>query len=345
MALNYTATYVLSTEDVNDRGFWTLTSGIDLSFLKKHGVALVNHVRYEKDALGGTPEHLKGRLPYGRWNNVRVEGTEVLGDLWLDDTDEDAVYLAGKIADGLMPTASLRLQVIGVSEDPSLIKEGQTRPVLTRSKALEASVCDISSNHSCCKLEAGLENNVFLSISNGNEGKLELVLPLLQNSTTQMDYTEIALSLGLASTATKAEIDAKIAANNQMLSDYRTQEDQRAVQQRATNIEVALSSALSKGKIVEAMRPHYKRLLEANYQEALSLLDNLPAYTPPSQGINHNPAHSTQNAPVQATKAQRYLSLTTEELSGMSKEEASEYALAFVQDLKKKNLVGDSFQR
>ena len=54
-----------------------LTSGADLSVFKNNPVMLLNHDDWD--------------LPIGRWENIRVEGTQILADAVFDEDDERAV--------------------------------------------------------------------------------------------------------------------------------------------------------------------------------------------------------------------------------------------------------------
>ena len=59
-------TFVLHDETVNTYGFRMLTSGANLEEFRKNPVILLNHKDWE--------------LPIGRWENIRIEGTQILAD-------------------------------------------------------------------------------------------------------------------------------------------------------------------------------------------------------------------------------------------------------------------------
>ena len=59
-------TFILHDETVNTQGFRMLTSGADLSVFKNNPVMLLNHDDWD--------------LPIGRWENIRVEGTQILAE-------------------------------------------------------------------------------------------------------------------------------------------------------------------------------------------------------------------------------------------------------------------------
>ena len=59
-------TFVPHDETVNTYGFRMLTSGCDLTEFRKNPVMLLNHNDWS--------------LPIGRWENIRIEGTQILAD-------------------------------------------------------------------------------------------------------------------------------------------------------------------------------------------------------------------------------------------------------------------------
>lgn len=86
-------TFILHDETVNTQGFRMLTSGADLSVFKNNPVMLLNHDDWD--------------LPIGRWENIRVEGTQILADAVFDEDDERAVAVMGKVERGFLKAASI----------------------------------------------------------------------------------------------------------------------------------------------------------------------------------------------------------------------------------------------
>ena len=122
-------TFILHDETVNTQGFRMLTSGADLSVFKNNPVMLLNHDDWDP--------------PIGRWENIRVEGTQILADAVFDEDDERAVAVMGKVERGFLKAASIGGWPGKSSDDPSLMLPGQTYPTMVTWTAREASICTI----------------------------------------------------------------------------------------------------------------------------------------------------------------------------------------------------------
>lgn len=131
-------TFVLHDETVNTQGFRMLTSGIDLSIFRSNPVMLLNHNDWD--------------LPIGRWENIRVEGTQILADAVFDEKDERAAIIMGKVDRDFLKAASIGAWPGETSNDPVYMLPGQTYPTVTKCKAREASICTIGSNHNALAL-------------------------------------------------------------------------------------------------------------------------------------------------------------------------------------------------
>ena len=73
-------TFVLHDETINTYGFRMLTAGANLEEFRKNPVMLLNHNDYT--------------LPIGRWENIRIEGTQILAEAHFDMADEKAREVA-----------------------------------------------------------------------------------------------------------------------------------------------------------------------------------------------------------------------------------------------------------
>ena len=93
MAFMKRFTFVLHDETVNTYGFRMLTSGANLEEFRKNPVILLNHKDWE--------------LPIGRWENIRIEGTQILADALFDEKDDEAVKIADKVEGGFLRMASM----------------------------------------------------------------------------------------------------------------------------------------------------------------------------------------------------------------------------------------------
>lgn len=160
-------TFILSDESVNEYGFRVLTAGIDLANFQKNPVMLYAHIRaYEERSKDGV------MLPIGKWENIRVQGSQLLGDAVFDEDDDFAMKVAKKVSKGMLNTASVGLKTIEESEDPDLMLPGQTWPTITKSKLREVSIADIPGNANAVKLY-GDSVTVSLGLSESNPQDLE----------------------------------------------------------------------------------------------------------------------------------------------------------------------------
>ena len=139
MAFMKRFTFVLHDETVNTYGFRMLTSGANLEEFRKNPVILLNHKDWE--------------LPIGRWENIRIEGTQILADALFDEKDDEAVKIADKVEGGFLRMASMGAwPPEEVSDAAELKLPGQTLPTVTRWTAREASIVTIGANHNALVL-------------------------------------------------------------------------------------------------------------------------------------------------------------------------------------------------
>ena len=115
-----------------------LTAGANLDEFRRNPVMLLNHNDWE--------------LPIGRWENIRIEGTQILADAVFDETDARAKEVAGKVERDFLRMASISAWVDEASEDPVYRMPGQTGPTIVRWTAREASICPIGANHNALAL-------------------------------------------------------------------------------------------------------------------------------------------------------------------------------------------------
>ena len=131
-------TFILHDETVNTYGIRMLTAGANLDEFRRNPVMLLNHNDWE--------------LPIGRWENIRIEGTQILADAVFDETDARAKEVAGKVERDFLRMASISAWVDEASDDPVYRLPGQTGPTVVRWTAREASICPIGANHNALAL-------------------------------------------------------------------------------------------------------------------------------------------------------------------------------------------------
>lgn len=236
----------ISDESVNCYGTRIITSGIDLSYYKEvNPVLLFMHDR-SKGVVGVV-------------KNLEVKGTELIGELEFDKASPLSEQLEKQYEFGSMRMVSASFRILETSSDKSLLAEGQTRETVTRCQLFEVSCVDIGGNANAIVLSDQEGNTLPLS-SDGGEGTL---LPLLNsessnnpiNKVNEMETKELALSMGLAETATEAEITAKIK-EMKLAAD-----NAAAVQKSVDNLVLkAVETAISEKRLNAAMKDHFVEL-------------------------------------------------------------------------------------
>ena len=165
-------TFVLSDESVNSYGFIVLTSGIDTPLFERNPVMLYMHNR-------------DGNV-IGRWENIRKDGSRLLGDAVFDDSTELAATVKKQVENGF-----LRCVSIGIEEMTTEKLNGvQT---ITKCCLIEVSIVDIPSNSNAVKLYRRSGGYVYK-------------LNDLDNDTPHDLKTALISLLGLGDAATETDI-------------------------------------------------------------------------------------------------------------------------------------------
>ena len=152
-------TFILSDESVNSYGFWVKTVGIDLKQFKKNPVMLYDHRQYSL-------------MPIGKWTNIRIEDGKLLADAEFDQEDELAQQIEKKVENGILRGVSIGFNALSLSEDKEVLKPGQTRPTVTKSIILEASITPFPANRNSLKLQDSNGELIELSAN-----KLNTIIP------------------------------------------------------------------------------------------------------------------------------------------------------------------------
>ena len=73
---------VLHDSSVNTQGFRMLTTGCNLTEFKRNPIGLLNHADWD--------------MPIIRWENIRIEGDQILADPVFDEGDPKALEVKRK---------------------------------------------------------------------------------------------------------------------------------------------------------------------------------------------------------------------------------------------------------
>lgn len=230
----------ISNEILNAYGTWILTEGVDTAQYSRNPVLLYMHQR-------GTV--------IGYVKDIKVENGEVTGELVFDEASELSIRAKKQFEFGSLRMVSAGLDILEMSEDPKLLKPGQTRPTITRSKLVEVSIVDIGANDDAIVLT---RNGITLEL--GKDGSNPL--PLINNKPSkqkQMELSKLALSLGLAATATETEVEAKIAelkAAKQEADNLRAEKEQLTL----SAITQAVDAGIAEKRIPADKKDHFVTL-------------------------------------------------------------------------------------
>lgn len=271
----------VSDESVNAYGFWVKTSGGDLSDFLKNPVCLWNH----HQSWRGTDDEV---LPIGKWKDVKVEGAEIFAIPEFDNADKFAAKIANKYENGFLNAASIGIRIIEWSEDPKLMKAGQTRPTITKWSLREISIVDIPANKNAVCFYDADGNQINLSDSGADQSLEKIGLKLLatQEQTTQPameDLKILALALGLSDKATQQNVlDAlqtlKEKAQKADALELKVKDlEVKLGEQRKEEVKVLLDAAVSDNRITAALRPAYEKLFDSDFDNAKAILGGLTA--------------------------------------------------------------------
>lgn len=170
---NKPTTFVLSDETVNSYGFVVFTEGIDTAAFERNPVMLYMHNR-------------DGNV-IGRWENIRKEGTRLLGDAVFDDSTELAATVKKQVENGFLRCVSIGIEQI----DTEVINGVKT---VTKCRLIEVSIVDIPSNENAVKLYRRTGGYVYnikeLEGENESEDLKTALISLLglENGADDKDY-------------------------------------------------------------------------------------------------------------------------------------------------------------
>lgn len=151
--------FVICDNTLNRNGWRLLVEGIDLSGFEKNPVCCLHHSTWE--------------APIGKWKNVRVENSQLLGTVEFDRNDEEAVRLYWKYADGFMSACSLSIKALEESVDPAMLMPGQKYSTVTKSELTEVSLVTIPGQKNAVRLS---NNNELMTLTlDGSEYHLKAI--------------------------------------------------------------------------------------------------------------------------------------------------------------------------
>lgn len=285
-------TFVISDESINSYGTRILTEGIDLSLFLNNPIMLWMHSR----AIWGSRKD--DVLPIGRWENIRVEGTQLLADAVFDENDEFAMKIKSKVDGGFIKMASANFDIIATSDDASVLEKGQTRPTIIKSLLKEVSLVDIGGNRNALILFDAFGKEI--KFADGEDNHLLPLLSEIKLSDNNMKFNEqIAQVLKLSDNASEAEILLAVqqsAQNAIKLADLQEQvttltnakselevklkafEDAEKLAEETKRIEL-VDGAIASKKITAGEKDAFMKLAAADFDSTKKILDGMKGVT------------------------------------------------------------------
>lgn len=273
-------TFVLHDESVNTYGFRMLTSGVNLEIFRANPIMLYNHDDWA--------------LPIGRWDNIRVEGGQILADAVFDVSDPRAQQIAAKVAGGFIRMASIGAWAPeATSDDPALKLPGQRGATVTKWTVREASIVAIGANHNAIALyDRSTSERLDLSdeatlIRLMDGGTLTPQAPQI-SETQPLNLTDMQLTqvLGLADKASpeeqlqaaealKAQATLLADENKALKAELAAHKAQAAERQKQEAVAL-IDAAIADGRISASGRETYLALFDADFDSAASALAAIP---------------------------------------------------------------------
>lgn len=243
----------------------------------------------------------------GKWDNVRIEGTQLLADAIFDETDEEATKMLSKVEQGMLNCTSIGFEIEEVQYGMPGFED---TPIVIECSLKEASLTPIPSNEGAIRLydKEGtlLTSDKVLTILNKvninqpNMKKIEFFAAALSaanitlpTASTEDDLLKVVqkLSSDHAETLTKLQsaIDDKKALNDKLTALETSVKDGEKLK-----VDELVDGAVKAGKLTADKADQYKTLAKADFITTKSIIDGLPVRTSLSKLIeNGNGAQGT----------------------------------------------------
>lgn len=312
-------TFRLHDESLNTKGFWMLTSGVDLEQFRKNPIMLWNHNKTYDDSRNS-------KLPIGHWENIRIQGTEILADAVFDN-DEFSQTIARKVESGTLRMASIGATPIEVSTEPIYIKPGQRYETVLKWRPREASIVNEGSNNNAFALSDvelyDNEDNIIELSADGSSPLKELN----QQPINSENMNGVKKLLNLSADATEQDVLNALNPLLTLSADLENEKQEKALlQEKLDKIELAdkeakrakaesmIADALKDGRLSDdaekSTTTFWLSAFESNSDLAEKNLNNLPKRKPIVGNLDNNDevelsAWDKEMANIQARRNQK----------------------------------------
>lgn len=237
--------------------------------------------------LNHNPAHI-----LGKWENIRVEGTQLLADAVFDEKDPEAVKMYEKVEQGMLNCVSIGFQIL----EAVLGVEGfENNPVVIKCTLKEASLTPVPANEGALRLYD--KDGALLS-----DEQLLTLLSINQNQMKKIQFLIAALSLH--ATATEDEIIQSATALSKKVNDLEA--DKTALTNKLTAAELKVTTeknakavelvadGIKSGKIKADQKEQYEKLAKSDYDLAKSVIDGLSGHKSLSSVLEGNKGASNK---------------------------------------------------
>lgn len=269
-------TFILHDDSVNTYRFRMLTSGANLDEFRRNPVMFLHHNDYD--------------LPIGRWENIRVEGSQILADAVFDELDDQAMKVKGKVDRGFIRMASIGAWAPEEkTEDPAMMLPGQTGPTVTKWTVREASIVAIGANHNALRMynrstgelidlsdtDAVLRLMDDLSIKkNDNMSTLKTILNL-QDNASDADIETAVQNLQQENESLK-QTNATLEDENKRLKDEADKAETQRKEMQKTEAVKLVDAAVRDGRLDASGKDAFIALFDTDFERAKATLNSIP---------------------------------------------------------------------
>lgn len=261
-------TFVMSDESLNSYGFRVLTSGIDLSDFSKNPLAFYNHNTYD--------------LPIGKWENIRIEKGQLLGDFVPDERDEEAMEIWNKIEGGFLNACSIGIKTVECSADPKFLMPGQTYETVTKSQLRECSIVNIPSNKNALRLYDESEMIMLSASASDLSPILPKIIELKTIESIENDMNKLKNYLELGENANEDDVLKILTEKDKSLKELNEKLSKLEAEKIATEI---LTLCEKKG-VAKVDAEKYVKLAEKDLETVKHILSAMSDYVPASTQLN-----------------------------------------------------------
>ena len=269
-------TFILHDDSVNTYRFRMLTSGANLDEFRRNPVMFLHHNDYD--------------LPIGRWENIRVEGSQILADAVFDELDDQAMKVKGKVDRGFIRMASIGAWAPEEkTEDPAMMLPGQTGPTVTKWTVREASIVAIGANHNALRLY-NRSTGELIDLSdtdavprlmddipikkNDNMSTLKTILNL-QDNASDADIETAVQNLQQENESLK-QTNATLEDENKRLMDEANNAKAQRQQAQKTEAVQLVDAAVRDGRLDASGKDAFIALFDADFERAKATLNAIP---------------------------------------------------------------------